>query len=341
MSIPAETMLNCPLTFDAPIHSFSAKDPKGHRLTFTSPVLSKQDLETRIHNILEHIKKHPDAMTLLQESLNNGSISLIFQDPNIMSAVGTWNKSTRNLSISSMETDLRELLNIFIFELCNSVNCKLHMHTIDNYIDAEDFALKIEMAEYESYRRTVQIMFEGIEKHDWPKSKTHREAQKPCALEHFLIYTQQPRPNYNGISHFSSYKISYCLMCIDSLDDHIERHLVKQKLLLSKEALNIFSQQNLHMYQVKLSSQIEEAQIKRVAFKKEILVIENNAKLWINNIHTIHSKKSPLEQPHEILKKPRCIFPAFTTWKYATTCILATAAVGVSIWASMYKQSNT
>lgn len=323
MSASIEVMRN--LTFDESAQSFWVENSSAQELIFSSPVLSKEELETRAHIIWEHTKQHPGAMTLLQQSLHNGSISVVFRTEAEIQTDAYWDHRVREIGILSTETRVYDLLTSFVFELNNSTNENLPIPKIVSQ-DAEDFAIKTEIEEYKAHQNTFKIMSDGVKKYGWPQSKTPIAF---CTLEQFLTGARLTRAAHTGISHFNIYKVEFYNQIIEGLDAAISREIHLRSYcekILRMDAVNNHSETNEDIPELRIlwkstNAEIEKYQIARAVSVYEKEKIENEASNWL-------------------IQKGQCksFLPSFLNCTKTTWTLAAITCVGVL--GSMYTKQK-
>lgn len=208
-------------------------------LTFSSLTLAIEVLQKRAQFIIENVLKNALALELLKNVLLQGDISIVFGSDTFSGA--NWSPSERKITINGEKTDPHTILRMFVFELNNSVNEKLNnVHFLD-FRDPADYALKMEMCEFETYENTRKVVNFGLEQCQWPKCLYSMASELPITREEYLTAQYKPSSGKNGISHFNHYKLQYCDLKSKYLDRMIEKKrldVAMYKLLADPEVPN-------------------------------------------------------------------------------------------------------
>lgn len=267
MSEPTERM---DFQFNSDSRTFSIHGPFKYPLTFTSKILDTEELKARVCALLEYTQKNPKAMELVIKSLEKGPILVSFKPQSELFSGAHFRHRKREMDLLATETNMCEVIYLFIFELNNSINNAVFI-AYDKCKNAAEYAYQKEIAEHQTVIHTSEIIKARMcQQDDGQECATCSHHRVPRTLEKWLIDVMIRKP-HNGLSHFDSYQVDYLDSKISELKDDLSNfELVR---IQNFEVANC-SGEELNENKLRIEKELKELERQR-----EIIMVE--ARNWM------------------------------------------------------------
>lgn len=202
-------------------------------LYFSSKILEEKVLRERMQIILVNLLKHKEALDFVKLQLASGAITVDFDlHENIMS-FASWHRITRTIRIATNRLSSFEILNSFIFEMCNAGNKGFQEIRLETCKDENEYATATENCEYNSGLQCAIFTLKGLEDYHWPKEE---DSIKNCyerlkrTSEECLILQKTNALQCLGFSHFEIYVLAYL--------KNKKGEIIEQRLKIMQEKLD-------------------------------------------------------------------------------------------------------
>ncbi len=193
-------------TFSKACYSFKTLQtdlrPTGHKMVLLRLLLTK-------------LFKIPQFEQLIQTAFRGKPFKVEFVPKDAIYSEGECNFVTKSIKIAA-DQSLSVIVSTLIFELCNASNQALSQISLNQFSSADDYALAMERAEYNTYQQHITLLKSLLLNNDFMitldsvgENVSTLENEVRDAFKSFDEYWQGANTEYHGYSHCEYYRRHY------------------------------------------------------------------------------------------------------------------------------------
>lgn len=129
-----------------------------NKIIYDYSKIREDNFEDKIKFINDFIIKSEKLQNLISDATIKGNIKVKFLPSEEMSWISLWRPEERIINLQGDEEDLLQIIKLLVYELCNAANPLFLNLNMNDYGNAQDYAIAMEIAEYATYVKSYEIL---------------------------------------------------------------------------------------------------------------------------------------------------------------------------------------
>ncbi len=125
--------------------------------TMTFDLTSEPTKARQLKSLLDQLCTIPAIISLIQHAFQGENFQVVFADRTELFSEGECHYHRKSIRIAQ-DQNIYNILSTLLFELCNAANLRLSTILIQDYENADDYALAMEQAEYDTYQQHIGLL---------------------------------------------------------------------------------------------------------------------------------------------------------------------------------------